>query len=165
MSKLPSLGSSGGMVQTVSRRIVLALLTVALALVGAVAPVRAQSAYHVGDKGELSIQNNRRVPVTVYWEGRPFERELGEVEPMSTATFSIPKAYLREGEMVDLLIVPRGQLALQAKAILSSHPAELALVVPATPHQQRHQEHEMLAWQMQHEPVVQGQGIDQEDDN
>jgi hypothetical protein len=114
MSKRPTRRSSGAMVPTATRRIVLPLLTAALALVGVAMPASAQSAYQVSGKSELIIQNNRTVPVTVYLESAPFERELGRVEAMRSASFSVPEHLLREGETIDLLISPRGQLALRA---------------------------------------------------
>src|SRR5688500_344481 len=117
-----------------SKRRIVPVLTAALALLGAGAPVSAQSTYRSSDEAELLVQNNRSVPVTVYLEGPLFERELGKVEPMRSATFSVPK--LREGEMVELLIQPRGQIALKGRAFMTDE-ALLGLVIPATPGQER----------------------------
>jgi hypothetical protein len=152
MSKLPIHESRGGMAAT-SRRIMLPLFTAALALAGFAMPASAQSAHRMGS-GELVIQNNREVPVTVYLDAVPLERELGTVEPMRSATFSIPEHMMREGEMVELLLTPRGQLALQARVLVSEEDTQMGLVVPPTRGQEKRLEKEMLAWQMRGEPVV-----------
>lgn len=154
MSKLPKLRSSGGMVQRHSRRIVLSLCTAALALLGARAPLAAQSAYPVNGKGELIVQNNRTVPVTVYLEGQPIERELGTVEALQTATFTLPRRAMREGSTVDLLIQPRGQLLLMARGYVMGDASHFGLVVPATPHQQKRAEKALLAADLEAVPVV-----------
>jgi hypothetical protein len=133
---------------------VLPLLTAALALVGVAMPASAQSAYQVTGKSELIIQNNRSVPVTIYLESGPFERQLGRVEAMRSASFSVPEHLLREGETIDLLIEPRGQLALKAKAFVSDDVTQLGLVVPATPNQERRMDAALVAWDMRNPPVV-----------
>jgi hypothetical protein len=137
-----------------SRRMHLSLVTAALALVGASAPVHAQSAYPVGDETQLVVQNNREVPVTVYLEAAPFERELGKVEAMRTATFDLPDGMQREGKVVEVLVQPRGQLALSAKAMMSDDGSVLGLVVPATHGQEKRMERVMVAWNMQNPVLV-----------
>lgn len=116
MSRHPILGSSGGMAPTTSRRIVLPLFLAAIALVGA-APAAAQSVYPI-DNGQLTVQNNRDVPVTVYLEGMPVEKRLGTIEPMRTATFDLPSWALRRPGPVKLFIHPKGQFPLEARVRL-----------------------------------------------
>ena len=128
MSKHPIIASRGGMVPTASRRIVPSL-AVAFALWGAAAaPLAAQSA-RVTSQGELVVQNNRTVPVTVYLDTDPIEQKLGTVEALRTASFALPTKALRS-DRIKLYLHPKGQLPLQAMGWISGKSDQFALLVP-----------------------------------
>jgi hypothetical protein len=95
------------------------------------APLGAQSAYPVADDYTVTVQNNRDEEVTVYLDAVPFERKLGTVGAMRSATFKLPEWGVRGEERVKLLIHPRGDHALQAVAMLPGDGARLALMIPA----------------------------------
>ena len=103
-----------------------------LGLMCAAAPLSAQSVRMVEDDYTLSVQNDRDEAVTVYLDSTPFERTLGTVEAMRTATFSLPESVGRDGETVRLLIQPRGGFALEARGMVrdSDDGVHLALTLP-----------------------------------
>lgn len=94
-------------------------------------PLGAQSTFPVTDDYTVTVQNNRDEQVTVYLDAHPFERKLGTVEAMRSATFSLPDWSVRGEERVRLLIQPRGDHALEAMAMLSGDGARLALMIPS----------------------------------
>jgi hypothetical protein len=107
-----------------------------LALLGltcAAAPVGAQSASVLDDEYTVTVQNNRDEQVTVYVDMLPFERTLGTLEPMQTATFALPEAAVRNHDSVRLLIEPEGGLLLQAEAMVNPRHEDVqhfALMMP-----------------------------------
>ena len=110
------------------QRLFLAML--GLTCIGA--PLGAQSTFPVSADYTVTVQNNRDEEVTVYLDAAPFERKLGTVEAMRSATFALPKWGVRGKESVKLLIHPRGDHALEAVAMLSDDDgARLALMIPS----------------------------------
>jgi hypothetical protein len=95
------------------------------------APLGAQSTYPVAEDYTVTVQNNRDEEVTVYLDAVPFERKLGTVGAMRSATFKLPEWGVRGEERVKLLIHPRGDHALQAVAMLPRDGARLGLMLPA----------------------------------
>ena len=108
------------------------LFLATLGLMCATAPLAAQSVQAIDDDYTLTVQNDRDEDVTVYLEMSPFERTLGKVEAMRTATFSLPDRIVRGEETVRLLIQPRTGLAIEARGMVreSEHGAHLALTLP-----------------------------------
>jgi hypothetical protein len=100
-----------------------------LACIGA--PLGAQSRGPRTDDYTVTVQNNRDEEVTVYLDAPPFERKLGTVEAMRSATFSLPRWGVRGEERVKLLIHPRGDHAFKAEGMLSDEGARLALMIPS----------------------------------
>ena len=92
-------------------------------------PLAGQTAHPSGTP-EVSIQNNRRVPVTVYLESNPIDLKLGTVDPLSVSTLRIPEWAFKDPEKsVSFFIQPTGQLPLQADAQLHAG-SRLALLIP-----------------------------------
>ena len=104
-------------------------LFLAMVALGSAAPLAAQSARPMTEDPQVTVQNNRDEPLTVYLDALPFERRIGEVEPMSTATLSLPKWMVR-GERVKLLLVAPGELPLQAEAMVTEDAPRLAVLIP-----------------------------------
>jgi hypothetical protein len=101
------------------------LLLAALALA---APLGAQSTRVTEDDPQITVQNNRDEAVTIYLRTGRFEQKLGIVEPMSTGTLALPWT-IRGMETVDFLIQPKGDMALEAKAMISEQTPRLSLVL------------------------------------
>jgi hypothetical protein len=95
------------------------------------APLGAQSTYPLADDYTVTVQNNRDEPVTVYLDAYPFERKLGRVEALRSATFALPEWSVRGEERVRLLIQPRGDHTLEAVAMLPDDGERLALMIPS----------------------------------
>jgi hypothetical protein len=108
------------------------LFLATLGLMCAAAPLSAQSVQLVDDGYTLTVQNDRDEAVTVYLDTTPFERTLGTVEAMRTATFSLPERVVHEGETVRLLIQPRTGLAIEARGMVRDpgDGVHLALTLP-----------------------------------
>ena len=68
------------------------------------APLSAQTLHPVDDEHTVTVQNNRDEDVTVYLDVAPYERSLGTVGAMSTATFELPERVVRGRETVDDLL-------------------------------------------------------------
>jgi hypothetical protein len=83
------------------------------------------------DDYTVTVQNNRDEDVTVYLDDHPFERRLGTVGAMRSATFSLPEWSVRGEERVRLLIQPRGDHILEAVAMLPDEGARFALLIPS----------------------------------
>lgn len=108
------------------------LSTLATALfLGAALPLAAQSSYPLRS-GEVMVQNNRDVPVTVYLEHQPLDLNIGTVEAMDIGTLSLPDWAVRNQDHVKLIVQPEGQLPLQADALIRSNGARFALMVPSS---------------------------------
>jgi hypothetical protein len=107
------------------------LFLATLGLMCAAAPLAAQSVRLVEDDYTVTVQNNRDEEVTVYLDATPFERTLGTVEAMRTATFALPERVARDMETVRLLIQPRSGLPLEARAMVRhAEGMHLALTLP-----------------------------------
>ena len=79
----------------------------------------------------LTVQNQRKVPVTIYLERGRFDRRLGIVPAYDTKTLPLP-AWAVEGETAIRLVAhPEGEVADLATQVFSLHPpARLGMVVP-----------------------------------
>ena len=79
----------------------------------------------------VEVQNNRKVPVTVYLEYGVFDRRIGEVPPMQTATLPIPK-FAPNQASVQLFVHPEGERDLETQNLSVKPGEKLAMIVPAT---------------------------------
>jgi hypothetical protein len=83
----------------------------------------------------LTVQNDRKVPVTVYMEYGPFDRRLGTVPARETATVALPAWAVKAHDRIQLFAHPEGDvddLATQEFSLQS--PARLSMIVPAWGH-------------------------------
>lgn len=79
----------------------------------------------------VTVQNHRKVPVTVYMEYGQFDRRLGTVEPFGLTTLRLPGWAVQGRQRVRLLVHPEGEAGDLASATFQlAPPARLALVVP-----------------------------------
>lgn len=85
----------------------------------------------VGDSVRVEVQNNRRVPVTVYLEYGQFDRRLGTVPAMSTAVLAMPDWVVRQ-DRVQLFVHPEGELELATQEFRVHPGATIGLLVPAS---------------------------------
>ena len=79
----------------------------------------------------LTVQNQRKVPVTVYMEYGRFDRRLGVVPPFDVARLPLPEWAVRSRTRIQLFVHPEGE----GRDLATHHfalrpPARLALRVP-----------------------------------
>jgi hypothetical protein len=80
----------------------------------------------------VTVQNDRKVPVTVYMDWGPFDRRLGTVGPLGTATLPLPAWAVAARERIQLFAHPEGQVDDLATEELSLQPpARLGMIVPS----------------------------------
>ena len=117
-----------------------ALLAAAAALAGgartaaAQAPHRLDPSVTTGDGTPgLTVQNARRQPVYVYLERGTFERRLGVVPAMGSATLAFPAWMVQEGGTMRLLMHPQGSTTdFVVESLSLAAPARYTVDVPAT---------------------------------
>jgi hypothetical protein len=79
----------------------------------------------------LTVQNDRKVPVTVYLEYGEFDRRLGIVPAMQMTTLALPTSAVRGRENIRLFVHPDGEGEdLASQEFELTPPARLALEVP-----------------------------------
>jgi hypothetical protein len=79
----------------------------------------------------VTVQNDRKVPVTLYLEQGMFDRRLGEVPARSTATLPLPAWAVRGREEVRLFAHPEGELGdLATETLRLAPPGRLAMLIP-----------------------------------
>lgn len=113
------------------------IATLGLALATIAGAVSAQSP-PAGDTGvqapySVTVQNNRSVPVTIYLDWGSFDRRLGVVPALQTATLSLPVWAVTGRESVRLLAHPAdGWGDLQSTELSLNPPARLVMLIPTT---------------------------------
>ncbi|MGZ8493047.1 MAG: hypothetical protein ACXWZS_12670 [Gemmatirosa sp.] len=115
----------------------LATATLALGMLARVAaaqvpqPQRLPPALTIDTLNAVTVQNQRKVPVTVFLEYGQFDRRLGVVAPYETKSLSLPGVAVRGRARVQLLVHPEGEAAdLVTQQFSLRAPARIALVVP-----------------------------------
>jgi len=79
----------------------------------------------------VTVQNDRKVPVTVYMDWGAFDRRLGTVPPFQTATLPLPAWAVDGRETVRLFVHPEGDAEDLATEELSLQPpGRLGVIVP-----------------------------------
>jgi len=79
----------------------------------------------------VTVQNDRKVPVTVYMEYGAFDRRLGTVPALRAATLPLPKWAVRGRARIQLFVHPEGEaddLATQEFSL--EPPGRIGMVVP-----------------------------------
>jgi hypothetical protein len=113
----------------------LVTLMLGLSTFGGVAPslVAHQPPTAVPDPldNSVTVQNNRTVPVTIYMEYGAFDRRLGVVPPLQTATLALPTWAVNGRQSIQLFVHPEGELDLASQVFSLGPPARLGIVVPA----------------------------------
>lgn len=80
----------------------------------------------------LTVQNERKVPVTIYVDYGRFDRRLGVVPPFNTVTLPIPAWAVQGRTRVQLFAHPEGETDdLASRAFTLAPPGRLAMVIPA----------------------------------
>jgi hypothetical protein len=80
----------------------------------------------------VTVQNQRKVPVTVYLEVGAFDRRLGVVQPTDVATLPLPGWVVRGHPRVRLFVHPEGEARDLSTQVFSLRaPVRIAMVVPA----------------------------------
>ena len=112
-------------------------LAVALgALAGAAAaqvpqPQRLPPTVTIDTLNAVTVQNQRKVPVTVYLESGRFDRRLGVVPALDVATLPLPGWAVRGQARVQLFVHPEGEVRDLSTQVFSLRaPARIALIVP-----------------------------------
>jgi hypothetical protein len=96
-----------------------------------IVPLPKTSVTNPGDDS-VTVQNDRKVPVTVYLEYGVFDRRLGIVPALHTATLALPSWAVNGRETVQLFVHPDGEAGdLASQTFSLAPPARLALLVPA----------------------------------
>ena len=79
----------------------------------------------------LTVQNQRRVPVSIYLEHGRFDRRLGIVGAQETRTLPLPAWAVDGRAAIQLVVHPAGEVADLASPVFALRPpARLGLVVP-----------------------------------
>ena len=106
----------------------LAVLARAVSAQVAAAPAAADSAPRANT---VTVQNDRKVPVTVYLDYGPFDRRLGVVAPLRTQVLALPAWAARGRTSVQLVAHPEGAWQDLASQTFTLHPpARLGMLVP-----------------------------------
>jgi hypothetical protein len=80
----------------------------------------------------VTVQNDRKVPVTVYMDYGPFDRRLGTVPGLRTATLPLPKWAVEGRDRIQLFVHPEGEVDdLATQEFSLKPPARLGMIVPA----------------------------------
>jgi len=119
-----------------------ALLMLGLATLASVAPGQATHAVHgvpsapsadttADTVNTVTVQNDRKVPVTVYMEYGEFDRRLGVVPGLQTKTLPLPATLVRGRESVRLFAHPDGDADdLATQEIQLRPPGRVAMLIP-----------------------------------
>jgi hypothetical protein len=116
----------------------MATLALGLAALAGAAPAHANAARRLPPASTadtavytVTVQNNRKVPVTIYMEHGAFDRRLGIVPAMQTKTLRLPQWAVERRESIQLFAHPAGDVIdLATQDFSLKPPARLAMVVP-----------------------------------
>jgi hypothetical protein len=116
-------------------RPLIAVLTVALGTLASVAgaqqPPQLPPTVVIDTFNAVTVQNQRKVPVTVYLEYGQFDRRLGVVPPYETKALSLPGVAVKGRARVSLFVHPEGEAAdLATQEFSLRAPVRIALIVP-----------------------------------
>ena len=79
----------------------------------------------------VKVENERKMPVTVYMDYGQFDRRLGKVPALKTATLPLPSWAVRGQDCVHLFVHPEGGMDdLATQDFSLQPPAQLTMVVP-----------------------------------
>ncbi len=79
----------------------------------------------------VTVQNDRTAPVTVYMEYGQFDRRLGTVPAMQTATLSLPAWAVRGRATVELFAHPEGATYdLETQEVSLKPPGRIGMLIP-----------------------------------
>ena len=79
----------------------------------------------------LTVQNDRKAPVTVYMENGPFDIRLGVVPPLQTETLPLPGWAVRGHDRVQLFAHVNGEVDdLSTQELTLRPPARLGMLIP-----------------------------------
>jgi hypothetical protein len=111
------------------------ILALTLATLAGTAPMHSQqpllAAATDTSTNVVTLQNNRSVPVTVYLEYGRFDRRLGVVPAMQTATLPLPEGLLEGRATIQLFAHPEGENDLAAQEFTIQPNVRLSMIVPA----------------------------------
>ena len=80
----------------------------------------------------VTVQNDRKVPVTIYLEYGQFDRRLGIVPPLQTRALPLPTTLVRGRETVQLFAHAEGDADdLATQDIQLRPPGEVAMLIPS----------------------------------
>lgn len=91
---------------------------------------RDSSAVDSSDITLVEVQNDRKVPVTVYAQDSWGEIRLGVVPPDSTVTLRVRDTFVRDGEDVDFFVQPHGQPEQETGYLEVRRGERLGIIVP-----------------------------------
>ncbi|MDB4884230.1 MAG: hypothetical protein JWL95_2996 [Gemmatimonadetes bacterium] len=111
------------------------ILAVTLAALATIAPTHSRrplfAAAADSSTNVVTVQNDRSVPVTVYLEFGRFDRRLGVVPPMQTATLPLPPFVLDGPSSIQLFAHPEGEGDLASQEFTVQPNVRLSMLVPA----------------------------------
>ncbi len=111
------------------KRLVLTGASVAIAMT-APSPARAATRGNA-DSTTVTVQNDRRVPVTVYAEEGDFDHRLGTVGPDTTATLRLPAMLVHEPADIQIFVDPKGEFDLATQDLTVNPGSHLGVLVPS----------------------------------
>jgi hypothetical protein len=80
----------------------------------------------------VTVQNNRKVPVTVYMEYGQFDRRLGTVAALQTGTVPLPAWAVKGRDRIQLFVHPEGEIDdLGTQELSLQPPGRIGMIVPA----------------------------------
>lgn len=85
-------------------------------------------------RATIQVQNDRKVPITVFIERGDFDVRLGKVAAMRTATLNLPGWVLVGDAKVDLFVHPDGENDLASQSFHVKPGAQLAMLVQQGDH-------------------------------
>lgn len=80
----------------------------------------------------VQVQNDRKVPVTVFVERGPFDLRIGVVGPMQTTTLRLPPWVASDGEAIRIFVQPEGGEDLESQELIVHRDVQLSVLVPAS---------------------------------
>lgn len=85
---------------------------------------------HSGARATIQVQNDRKVPVTVFVERGDFDRRLGSVHAAQTKALRIPETIGEKQDEIELFVTPELGLGLSSQSVELTRGAHLGLEVP-----------------------------------
>jgi hypothetical protein len=80
----------------------------------------------------VTVQNNRKVPVTIYMDYGQFDRRLGIVPALQTATLRLPAWAVKGHTRVQLFAHPEGEVSdLETQEFSLKPPGRIGMLVPS----------------------------------